>query len=199
MKTMIIIFSILLAIAITVFCVLQHPAFGCKQSDEHQFRILNSPNYHDGMFHNQQPTVQLTGRINPLKIFWRMFTDTDSNRIPHEALTAVKTDLLALPSDTDCLVWFGHSSYLFQINGKRFLVDPVLTCEFPASFMLRPFKGTDIYHPEDMPQIDCLILTHEHWDHLDYGTLRKLKAKTRHIVCPLGIAQYLEYWVMTRM
>ena len=45
-----------------------------------------------------------------------------------------------------------------------------------------------------MPVIDMLIITHEHWDHLDYATLRDLKDKVKHVVCPLGVAEYLEYW-----
>ena len=78
--------------------------------------------------------------------------------------------------------------------GKRYLVDPVLKMEFPVTVMMHPFKGTDIYSPDDMPEIDVLIVTHEHWDHLDYATLRDLKNKIKHVVCPLGVAEYLEYW-----
>ena len=66
--------------------------------------------------------------------------------------------------------------------------------DFPASLMLKPFAGTDIYSPDDIPEIDYLIITHEHWDHLDYATLRDLRQKVRHAVCPLGVAEYLEYW-----
>ena len=116
------------------------------------------------------------------------------NRVPKEPIRAVKTDLKSLPTNRDWLVWFGHSSYLFQLGGKRFLVDPLLKMEFPVSVMLHPFKGTDIYSPDDMPEIDYLIITHEHWDHLDYATLRDLRGKVRHVVCPLGVAEYLEYW-----
>ena len=116
------------------------------------------------------------------------------NRVPKEPIQAVKTDLKSLPTDKDWLVWFGHSSYLFCLDGKRYLVDPVLKMEFPVTVMMRPFKGTDIYTPEDMPEIDYLIVTHEHWDHLDYATLRDLKDKVKYVVCPLGVAEYLEYW-----
>ena len=60
--------------------------------------------------------------------------------------------------------------------------------------MLRPFAGTDIYRPEDLPPIDVLIITHEHWDHMDYATLRDLRTRVKKVVCPLGIADYLRYW-----
>ena len=194
MKATIIILGILLLLVVAAFAVLQHPAFGRQMSAERKARIEASPNWRDGMFRNQVPTPQFTGNHNMLKAMWTMLTRRDSNRVPLEPLPAVKTDLRSLPKDKDWFVWFGHSSYLFQLGGKRFLVDPLLKMEFPASLMLKPFAGTDIYSPDDLPDIDVLIITHEHWDHLDYATLRDLRPKVRHAVCPLGVAEYLEYW-----
>jgi L-ascorbate metabolism protein UlaG (beta-lactamase superfamily) len=193
MKTMIIIAGILLLLVAVAVAVLQHPAFGRGMSAERKARIEASANYREGMFQNQVPTPQFTGNHNTLKAMWRMLA-RDNHRKPAEPLTAVKTDLRSLPNDRDWLVWFGHSSYLFQLGGKRFLVDPLLNMEFPASLMLKPFAGTDIYSPDDMPEIDCLIITHEHWDHLDYATVRDLREKVRLAVCPLGVGEYLEYW-----
>ncbi|MBO4621043.1 MAG: MBL fold metallo-hydrolase [Paludibacteraceae bacterium] len=194
MKTTIIILSILALLIVAVVAVLHHPAFGRRMSPERKARIEASPNYRDGMFQNQLPTPQFTGDQNMLKAAWTMLTQQNNNRVPVEPLPAVKTDLKSLPTDRDWFVWFGHSSYLFCLGGKRYLVDPILKLEFPASLMLKPFKGTDIYTPEDVPDIDYLVITHEHWDHLDYATLRDLHQKVKHVVCPLGVAEYLEYW-----
>jgi len=194
MKTTIILLGILVLLVAATFAVLQHPAFGRRMSAERKARIEASPNWRDGMFRNQQPTPQFTGNHNTLKAMWSMMRQQDNRRVPVSPLPAVQTDLRSLPADRDWFVWFGHSSYLFQLGGKRFLVDPILKLEFPASFMLKPFAGTDIYTPDDMPEIDYLIVTHEHWDHMDYATLRDLRPKVRHAVCPLGIAEYLEYW-----
>ena len=124
----------------------------------------------------------------------RFMADKDSVRIPTEPIEAVKTDLRALPTDEDWIVWFGHSSYLFCLNGLHFLVDPILQPEWPSSVMLKSFPGTDIYRPNDLPEIDVLIVTHEHWDHMDYATLRDIRMKVKYVVCPLGIADYLRYW-----
>ena len=66
---------------------------------------------------------------------------------------AVKTDLKVLPTDSDWIVWFGHSSYLFCLNGLHFLVDPILQPEWPSSMMLKSFPGTDIYRPNDLPKM----------------------------------------------
>ena len=194
MKATIIIVGILVLLVVAAVVAPQHPAFGRRISAERKARIEASPNYRDGMFQNQIPTPQFTGNQNTLKAMWTMLTRRDSNRVPIEPLNTVKTDLRSLPTDKDWFVWFGHSSYLFQLGGRRFLVDPLLKMEFPTALMLKPFKGTDIYTPEDLPEIDYLIITHEHWDHLDYATLRDLRPKVRHAVCPLGVAEYLEYW-----
>ena len=125
---------------------------------------------------------------------WHFLTNKDTLRVPQQPIPAVKTDLKNLPTDSDWLVWFGHSSYLFCLNGKRYLVDPVLKPEWPATLMMKPFAGTDIYRPEDLPEIDVLIITHEHWDHMEYATLRDIRDRVKHVICPLGIADYLRYW-----
>ena len=186
--------AVVAVVAIMAVLILRHPAFGRCMSAERKARIESSPNYRDGMFQNQLPTPQFTGNHNTLRAMWAMLTRRDGNRVPSEPIPVVKTDLKNLPTDRDWLVWFGHSSYLLCLNGKRYLVDPLLKMEFPASMMLKPFKGTDFYSPNDMPEIDCLIITHEHWDHLDYATLRDLRSKVKHAVCPLGVGEYLEYW-----
>ena len=191
---------IIVALAAVAAGVLAHPAFGVYRHVSKE-KIQASPNYRKGMFQNQEPTRQFTGEINGpeakhrrWKMIKRFLADKDSVRIPTDPIEAVKTDLKTLPTDEDWLVWFGHSSYLFCLGGKRFLVDPVLKPEFPSSLMLKPFPGTDIYRPEDLPTIDVLIVTHEHWDHMDCATLRDLRNSVQKVICPLGIADYLRYW-----
>ena len=194
MKILLIILAVVAVVAITAILVLRHPAFGRHVSAERKARIEASPNYRDGMFQNEEETPQFTGDKSPMAMLWDFITNPPKDRVPKEPLPAVKTDLKNLPIDRDWLVWFGHSSYMFCLNGKRYLVDPLLKMEFPASVMMKPFKGTDIYTPDDMPDIDVLIITHEHWDHLDYATLREIRPKVAHVVCPLGVAEYIEDW-----
>ena len=52
---------------------------------------------------------------------------------------------------------------LYSVDGKRFLVDPVFCMASPVSFVNKPFKGTDVYKPEDMPDIDYMVISHDHW------------------------------------
>ncbi len=193
MKTLLITIGALLLLAGTALALLSHPALGLWRHRSME-RIQQSPNWRDGMFQNQEPTPQFTGNTNMFKALWTMLTTRNSARVPTEPIPAIKTDLCALPTDSDWLVWFGHSSYLFCMGGERFLVDPVLKPEFPSSLMMKAFAGTDIYRPEDLPDIDVLIITHEHWDHADYATLRDIRDRVKQVVCPLGIADYLRYW-----
>ena len=213
MKILLIVLAVISVIAIVGTIILNHPCFGRRMSRERKTRIEESPNYRNGQFQNQVPTPQFTGDKSMFRALWEFLSESKKDRVPAEAVPAMKTDLKALTSGPstpstgsgtgdsgtsgvgkDWLVWFGHSSYLFCLDGKRYLVDPVLKMEFPVSVMMHPFKGTDIYSPDDMPEVDVLIITHEHWDHLDYATLRDLKDKVKHVVCPLGVAEYLEYW-----
>lgn len=194
MKIIFIILGIVVLFVGAGLAILSHPAFGLWRHVSKE-RIQASPNYRDGMFQNQEPTPQFTGdTASTRRTFWRFLTNKDTLRVPQQPIPAIKTDLKNLPTDSDWLVWFGHSSYLFCLDGKRYLVDPVLKPEWPATLMMKPFAGTDIYRPDDLPEIDVLIVTHEHWDHMDYATLRDIRTKVKCVVCPLGIADYLRYW-----
>lgn len=193
MKALIIILSVIVAVACLALAILAHPAFGTYRHVSKE-KIQASPHFRDGMFRNEEFTPQFTGKSNMFQSMWRMLTSNTSMRTPDKPLPAVKTDLKKLTADCDWLVWFGHSSYMFCLGDKRFLIDPVLTTAFPASLMMKPFEGTDIYTPADLPDIDVLIITHEHWDHMDYATLKQLKTRVTQVFCPLGIADYLRYW-----
>lgn len=92
------------------------------------------------------------------------------------------------------MVWAFIVSH-FCRNGKHILVDPVFGGHAsPFTFMVKAFKGSDIYVPSDFNQVDILILTHDHYDHLDYKCLIQLKNKVRKVVCSLGVASHLVYW-----
>ena len=194
MNVLLIIIGIIVLLAGAGLAVLSHPAFGLWRHVSKE-RIQASPNYRDGMFRNQLPTPQFTGDTASTRSTLRRFLfGKDTLRVPQQPIPAVKTDIKSLPTDSDWLVWFGHSSYLFCLSGKRYLVDPVLKPEWPATLMMKPFAGTDIYRPDDLPEIDVLIITHEHWDHMEYATLRDIRDRVRQVICPLGIGDYLRYW-----
>jgi len=123
------------------------------------------------------------------------FLNKPKSTVPIAALPSVKTNLKSFDYYKTRITWFGHSTYIIQSNGINILVDPVLSgSASPFSFMVKAFKGTDIYSVEYMPEIDLLVLTHDHYDHMDYSTLLLLKGKVKQIICPVGVAAHLKYW-----
>lgn len=182
----------LLILSAVIFISL--PRFGRLPQGERLKRVEQSPNYRDGEFRNLSVTPQLTSdKSRARTMFDFLFEKRERNR-PDAAMPAVKCDLKNLPPDKNLIVWFGHSSYFLQINGKRILIDPVFYDASPLSFFNKPFKGTDIYKAEDLPSIDYLIITHDHWDHLDYKVVIKLKDRIGKVVCPIGVGEHFEYW-----
>lgn len=93
------------------------------------------------------------------------------------------------------MVWFGHSSYLMQVDGKIILVDPVLSGSASLiRFTTLSYKGSDVYTTDNFPTIDYLFITYEHLDHLDYKTILKLKPKVKVIITGLGTGAHLKHW-----
>ena len=86
-------------------------------------------------------------------------------------------------------------SYYLQACGKRILTDPGFSpSAAPVSFANKAFAGTNLYTAEDMPEIDYLLISHDHWDHLDYPTIMVLQPKIKNVVCGLGVGTYFEQW-----
>ncbi|GAB1453956.1 MBL fold metallo-hydrolase [Draconibacterium sp.] len=192
-RIMIIVITVVAILAGVVFIFLNQPKFGKLPTGERLEKIKKSPNYKNGSFTNLNYTPQMTGEGGFMKIMKEMYNA--KNRRPVDPIPSIKTDLLNLAKDKDIIVWFGHSSYFMQIDGKSFLVDPVFCGNAsPFSFMIKSFKGTDIYTPDDIPAIDYLIITHDHWDHLDYKTITELKPKIGKVITGLGTGAHLESW-----
>jgi L-ascorbate metabolism protein UlaG (beta-lactamase superfamily) len=170
-------------------------AFGSLPSLTDLKKIQRLSYFRDGQIQNLSPTPSLTegaGFFNVLKEF---LFDKSKQNIPPAPLPSRKTDLLQLDRNKNILVWFGHSSYFMQIHGKRILVDPVFSGNAsPLSFTTKSFAGSDIYHVSDIPDIDYLFITHDHWDHFDYPTILQLKTKVKKIITGLGVGAHLVFW-----
>jgi L-ascorbate metabolism protein UlaG (beta-lactamase superfamily) len=173
------------------------PAFGRKPTGQRLQRIQQSSNYKDGAFQNQSLTPALTGGASYGKVMKDFFFGKHDRKIPASPMPVIKRDLKqASVASEPQITWFGHSSYLLQMEGKNILVDPVFSertspVQFAGS---KAFEGTDVYGIEDMPQIDILLITHNHYDHLDYLTVSKLKDSVGVIITSLGVGADLERW-----
>ncbi len=173
-------------------CAYVYPTIGQLPEDA---QLQSAPQYQNGQFQNQVATPprpegfgfifrMIRGRFEP--------RDRPSPSVP---LPSVKTNLAALTVEQDIVVWLGHSSYFVQIGGKRLLIDPVFsTYAAPLPGMVRAFDGTNIYTAEDVPEIDAVLITHDHYDHLDYSTMKDLELKTRMVITGLGNGAHLRHW-----
>jgi len=194
-KTMIIFFAILLILVITTYVFLRQTKFGKLPKAERLVKIEKADNYKNGSFHNLTHTPDLPEGVTYWEVAKKYLFTKKTDSKPTQAIPSIKTDLKNLNPDEDVLVWFGHSSYFMQIDGKRMLVDPVLSgAATPLPFGTRAFEGTDIYSTDDLPEIDILFISHDHWDHLDYKTITKLEPKIKTVICGLGVGEHFEYW-----
>ncbi len=189
---------IIVCLVMTACAILNQPRFGKLPEGTRLERIQASPNYTDGAFKNQIPTPTLAEGQSTFKIIVaNLFSSHDRLR-PEKPLPTVKTKVNgagAIDQDADLLIWLGHSSYFIRLGGKTILVDPVFSDHGgPFSFINKTFPGTDIYSAADMPEIDYLLISHDHWDHLDYPTVTALQQKVKNVICPLGVGAYFEYW-----
>lgn len=156
-------------------------------------KLKESPQYRNGAFQNISPTPMKPEGVSYWKMM-RTFFKKHPDTSPSKDLPAQRTNLESIHED-GTIVWFGHSSYLLRAGGKNFLVDPVFSgSAAPFSFMVKAFPGANLYGVEDMPELDYLVLTHDHYDHLDYHTIRRIHAKLKHIYCSLGVGVHLRYW-----
>ncbi len=192
---MYIVLIVIVACIVAVMAFMQQTKFGKLPTGDRLQIIKKSPNYKNGSFQNQSITPDLTEGASFFSVGKEFFFGEKKRVTPEDEIPSIKTDLLTLDSNEDVLVWFGHSSYFMQVDGKRILVDPVLSGHAsPLSFTTKAFKGSNIYSPEDIPAIDYLFITHDHWDHLDYYTVTQVKQKIKKIICSLGTGQHLQRW-----
>lgn len=170
-------------------------SFGKLPTGDRKIRIEKSPNYKDGSFVNPEETPMIAEDASYISMFTKFFS-SDSLRQPSAPLPAIKTDLKSLAPDKPILIWFGHSSYLISIGDKKILADPVFSERAsPVQYVgSKNYPGTGIYHTEDLPDIDVILISHDHYDHLDYNTILKIKDRTKRFCVPLGIGEHLEHW-----
>lgn len=152
------------------------------------------PNYANGRFQNILVTPALLEGESMTKALLNSLCKVE-NTSPKSALPFAITNLKNLSPKENILIWFGHSSYFMQVDGKKFLIDPVFSGNAsPMPGSIKAFQGADYYKPEHMPDIDFLLISHDHWDHLDYKTVQELKSRVGTVICGLGTGQHFEYW-----
>ena len=178
---------------------LQPAAFGADPSGERMARIRRSPHFKDGVFQNPEGTVRIRPSGSTLD-FAKIYFDRElrPRRAPRGTVPVHPTTLadLARPPATGLrLTWMGHSSVLAEIDGRRVLFDPVWgqRCS-PFSF-----AGPKRLHPVPLPlaalgPVDVVVISHDHYDHLDMPTIKALAGTDTVFAVPLGVGEHLEHW-----
>ncbi len=188
-------YYVAVAILVIVIIIVNLPVFGGSFKGKRLKRMKKSPKYKDGVFQNLSYTPSVTEGFAMRQVIWDFLTDKTPNKVPDHKIPSIKTDLKSQAITENFLVWMGHSSYYFQLDGLRFLVDPVFSGNAsPIPGTTKAFAGSDIYAADDFPTIDYLIISHDHYDHLDYNTIKSLRIKIKKVICGLGVGAHLERW-----
>jgi L-ascorbate metabolism protein UlaG (beta-lactamase superfamily) len=178
-------------------------AMGARARGERLARMQQSPQWRDGHFDDVVPRggasvyAYLRRQIGWGAVRDWMFYGSKF-RVPTELVEMVnvsKEQFDAQPSTGLRATWLGHSTTILEIDGARVLIDPV----FSASAGVNGMMGQRRFFPlplsaADLPEIDVVLISHDHYDHLDYPSIRQLVPTNAQFVVPLGVGAHLEAW-----
>ncbi len=175
-----------------------YPTFGGDVSKARQELYANSDQFADGAFKNTKDVPKDPSFSEMLTIARKFFFQKVEHGRPSLPIEVQKQDSITLADyqGKTQLIWFGHSAFLLQMEGKNILIDPMLS-DVPAP---HPWLGGKRFSEElpveieKLPKIDAVIISHDHYDHLDYESIKKLKGRTGQYFVPLGVGVHLEAW-----
>ncbi|MFD1953173.1 MBL fold metallo-hydrolase [Paenibacillus thailandensis] len=184
-------------IGIVIALVLRYyPPLGRTETKERRAAYGRLEHYSGRKFVNVPP-VDMRMDMKTVRSLLRDYAKPKPAIRPRQPLPVVPAaDWPPLGPGESRVTWFGHSASLLELEGKRILIDPMLG-KAPTPF---PIFGNKRYsrelpvRPEELPFIDVVLLSHDHYDHLDYGTIRKLRGKAGLYIVPLGVGAHLRRW-----
>ncbi|MHC8950096.1 MBL fold metallo-hydrolase [Sphingobacterium hungaricum] len=194
-RTMYIILSLVVILFVVYYFFTRQEQMGQVPSGLRLERMSGTATYKNGAFDNLSVTPAISEDENYFNLLKNFLFGKEKRNEPTDEIPHIQTDLHSLPLDSNLLVWFGHSSYYLQLDGKRFLIDPVFSgAASPLPGSVKAFAGANTYGVDDMPEIDYLVISHDHWDHLDYKTILGLKNKVKQVITGLGVGSHFELW-----
>ena len=177
-----------------------YPTFGAKPSKKGESIFKETNHYKDGRFfyptsYKQKKEKGLLKSIANAVWFMKNKIIRNPNLRPNGDIPFKKVTFNELDTKTTAVTWLGHSALLLEIEGKKLLLDPMFG-KIPSPV---PYFGTRRFNKapidiEKMPTIDAVIFSHDHYDHLDYWTIKRIRDKVKHFFVPLGMAGHLERW-----
>lgn len=189
-----IVLIIISLIIFSIFFMKFAAVFGGKAPAYRRLEYEKSPNYQNGQFHNLMPM----NRVYQAADFIDDSIKERSTRQPNFKIPfhKVAANDFAYDFQYTRLLWYGHSTFFVQMDGKNILIDPMFSrtpSPIQAIGRSRYSKGLPI-EIKDLPMIDAVLITHDHYDHLDYHSILKIKKKVKHFYVPLGISGHLMRW-----
>lgn len=154
-------------------------------------------NQDKGVFENRRP--DLIAKMRKKMKSWDLFKqwwNADKNVVPAEKLPELTPDLNMFSKASEALkmIWLGHSSFLINLNGFHILIDPVFSdAASPFSFIVKRFQKP-VLELTELPEIDFIVISHDHYDHLDMKTIEFFVDKDVKFIVPLGVGSHLQYW-----
>ncbi|WP_318509397.1 MBL fold metallo-hydrolase [Bacillus sp. T3] len=187
-------FFVILLVFILLFINI-NPVFGGNPSKKQKEQFSQLDNYVGGQFINSEPTKLNMSATDYFSMLKENFSGA-KDRNPEGTIPVSEINWNKIKSEEDSLTWFGHSAFLLSIDNKKILVDPMLgPVASPVSFAGSKRYSEDMLHLiDEMPPIDAVFITHDHYDHLDYPSIKKLKNKVDHFFVPLGVSAHLINW-----
>lgn len=182
---------VLTVVACVAGFMLLAPVFGGSPDEQSAALIKQSPNHNGTQFINKVDTVVSTPNEDEPMDVWGMLSPP-AGKNPAEPLPAREFDASTF-ADGD-LVWFGHSTVLMKTDGVTVLADPVFYNASPIPFTVTPFPVQVSNSIEHLPEIDVVVISHDHYDHLDYKAIQELDAKVGRYLVPLGVKAHLQRW-----
>lgn len=190
---------IVLLIATSTVFMNVSPQFGGVTTKAQKQQFTQSAHFKDGIFENTVPTALDIGFANTVRILYDFMFKDRLGLEPDSPLPVLKIDSLQIiqkPPALKRLTWFGHSACLLEMEGKIIFFDPMLG----ESLGPLPLLGPKRYSKElpitieSLPYVDAVVLSHDHYDHLDYESIIKLKDKVGRFYVPLGVSAHLIKW-----
>ncbi|SNS01875.1 L-ascorbate metabolism protein UlaG, beta-lactamase superfamily [Streptosporangium subroseum] len=168
---------------------------GGRAAGERLERMRRSPQFRDGVFHNPMPGAVTPSASSAQNVLWNMIFNAEE-RHPSLPVPLVTSPAVAPSATGLSVVWYGHATTLVEIEGRRVLIDPVWSHRASPSQLAGPRRLHPLPVPlSDLPVLDAIVISHDHYDHLDRATVRALTAmQAAPFLVPLGIGAHLERW-----
>ena len=171
-------------------------SFGAGAAGKRRDRVRRSPRWRDGRFHNVDPTrTILHGGLPTMLHLQLRGKEIRYPRRPVPVEARACRDYEDAPASGLRATWIGHATVLLEIAGRRVLTDPVWSERVSPSTLVGPRRFFAPPLPLDaLPPIDAVVISHDHYDHLDMATVRALAHRGTSFLVPLGAGAHLERW-----